>query len=89
MGRGLSGGKGTNLFGSQVGRIKRAALAADGSAGSEDSMSAQAKTSYSSTLALILLGIVAMYVGARWLPVLIPAAIAIWYGVPMIHVGRN
>ncbi|HUO15670.1 MAG TPA: hypothetical protein VMX38_11840 [Verrucomicrobiae bacterium] len=52
-------------------------------------MSAQAKTSYSSTLALILLGVLAMYVGARWLPVLIPAAIAIWYGVPMIRIGRN
>ncbi len=37
------------------------------------------KKSYSSTLALMLLGTLALCGGARWLPVLIPAAILICY----------
>lgn len=52
-------------------------------------MSAQAKKSYSSTLALVLLGVLAMYAGVAWLVVLVPAAVAIWYSVPRMRIGRN
>ena len=42
-------------------------------------MSADAKKEYGSTMVLIILGVLALYGGARWLLVLIPAAILIWY----------
>ncbi len=48
-------------------------------------MSAHAKRSYGSTLALLTLGVLALYAGPRWLAVLIPAAGLAWYaasGVP-------
>jgi len=42
-------------------------------------MSAESKKGFGSTLALIFLGVLALYVGAHWLLVLIPAAFLIWY----------
>ena len=42
------------------------------------------------TLILILLGIAALYGGSRWLTILIPAAILVWYGAgPALRGGRN
>jgi hypothetical protein len=42
-------------------------------------MSADAKRKYGSTMVLIILGIFALYGGAGWLLVLVPAAVVIWY----------
>lgn len=42
-------------------------------------MSVEAKKSYGSTLMLLVLGVVALYGGANWLVVLIPAAMLVWY----------
>jgi hypothetical protein len=42
-------------------------------------MSAEAKRGYSSTLALLTLAVLAFYAGTRWLVVLIPVALLIWY----------
>jgi hypothetical protein len=41
-------------------------------------MSADAKRKYGSTMALIVLGILALYGGVTWLLLLIPAAVLIW-----------
>lgn len=43
-----------------------------------------------STMALILLGVIAFTAGAKWLTLLIPAALLIWYGAgPVLKSGRN
>lgn len=42
-------------------------------------MSAEIKKGYGSTLALIVLGVLAFYGGSRWLVILIPAAFLAWY----------
>lgn len=53
-------------------------------------MSANSKTSLSSTVFLIVLGIAALYGGAKTLAVLIPAALLVWFGVgPILRSGRN
>jgi hypothetical protein len=53
-------------------------------------MSAAAKTGYGSTLALLFFGVLALYLGARWLVLLIPAAVLIWYSAgPILRSGRN
>ncbi|HUA14301.1 MAG TPA: hypothetical protein VMG31_03320 [Verrucomicrobiae bacterium] len=56
-------------------------------------MSAEMKTSYGSTAVLLLLGVLALYAGAAWLPVLIPAAVLVWYGGSRLRAlqgsGRN
>ena len=53
-------------------------------------MSADSKKSMGWTVVLILLGVVALFAGARWLTLLIPAAMLIWYGAgPMLGGGRN
>ena len=53
-------------------------------------MSREKKKSYASTVALILCGILTLLLGARWLVVLIPAAMLIWYGAgPALRSGRN
>jgi hypothetical protein len=53
-------------------------------------MSTEAKRGYGSTLALLLCGVLAFCLGARWLVLLIPAAMLIWYGAgPMLRSGRN
>jgi hypothetical protein len=42
-------------------------------------MSAEAKKGYGSTMLLLILGVLALYGGARWLLVLIPTAVVVWY----------
>ena len=43
-----------------------------------------------STILLILLGVAALFGGAKWLALLIPAAIVVWYGTrPMLRSGRR
>jgi hypothetical protein len=56
----------------------------------EIKMSKDAKTSYGSMLALVVFGVLALYLGWRWLPLLIPAAALVWYGAaPILGSGRN
>lgn len=53
-------------------------------------MSANSKKSMGWTIVLILFGVVTLVEGARWLVLLIPAAMLIWYGAgPMLRSGRN
>jgi hypothetical protein len=53
-------------------------------------MSANSKKSITSTTVLILLGLVALFAGAKWLGLLIPAAILVWYAAgPALRSGRN
>ena len=56
----------------------------------EHVMSAIAKKSMSATVALILFGMLALFAGEKWLVVLIPAAVLVWYGAaPKLRSGRN
>ncbi|MGA7694435.1 MAG: hypothetical protein WCA76_05365 [Candidatus Sulfotelmatobacter sp.] len=41
-------------------------------------MSADARKGYGSTLILMILGVLALYGGARWVGFLVPAAIIVW-----------
>ena len=42
------------------------------------------------TLVLVVLGLVSLYGGEKWLVVLIPLAMLVWYGtVPTLKSGRN
>lgn len=53
-------------------------------------MSADRKKSMGWTMVLILLGVAALVGGAKWLVVLIPAAMLVWFGAtPMPRSGRN
>jgi hypothetical protein len=53
-------------------------------------MSRNSKKSMGWTIVLILLGIIALFGGVKWLIVLIPAAMLIWHGAaPMLGSGRN
>ena len=53
-------------------------------------MSANSKKSIGSTVVLILLGMAALYGGSKWLGVLVPVALLVWYTArPMIRTGRN
>jgi hypothetical protein len=53
-------------------------------------MSADYKKSTSATAILVILGVAALFGGARWLTVLIPVAILVWYGAGSIRrTGRN
>jgi hypothetical protein len=53
-------------------------------------MSANSKKSVGSTVVLILLGMAALYGGSKWLSLLIPAALLVWYTArPLIRTGRN
>jgi hypothetical protein len=53
-------------------------------------MSVNSKKSMGWTAVLILLGLVALFGGEKWLVVLIPAAIFVWYGAgPIIRGSRN
>ncbi len=41
-------------------------------------------------LALVLLGVAALYAGTNWLVLLIPAAALVWYGAkPPLGSGQN
>lgn len=42
-------------------------------------MSADARKEYGSTLAFIILGVLALYGDTRWLLALIPVAVLVWY----------
>jgi hypothetical protein len=42
-------------------------------------MSAEAKRSYGSTLALLTFAVLAFFAGPRWLVVFVPAAVLVWY----------
>jgi hypothetical protein len=53
-------------------------------------MSANSKKSMGWTVVLILLGMAALFGGSRWLSLLIPAALLVWYAArPMIRTGRD
>lgn len=53
-------------------------------------MSINAKKSMGWTVVLILLGMAALYAGTKWLSLLIPAAIFVWYTAkPGLGTGRN
>jgi hypothetical protein len=53
-------------------------------------MSANSKQSMTWTIVLILLGMAALYGGSRWLTILIPAALLVWFTVnPRLRTGRN
>jgi hypothetical protein len=56
----------------------------------EINVSKDAKKGYGSMLALVVFGVLALYLGWRWLPLLIPAAALVWYGAaPILGSGRN
>jgi hypothetical protein len=53
-------------------------------------MSVNSKKSIGWTVLLVILGMAALYGGSKWLGLLIPAALLIWYAAkPMIGAGRN
>lgn len=53
-------------------------------------MSADAKRNYGLSLLLLGLGVLALYGGAHWLVLLIPAAALVWFAaVPKLRRGRN
>jgi hypothetical protein len=53
-------------------------------------MSADLRKSTSATAIFVMLGIAALFGGAQWLTVLIPAAILVWYGAGSTRrTGRN
>jgi hypothetical protein len=53
-------------------------------------MSAESKKSTGGTVILIVFGLAAIFGGARWLALLIPAAILVWYGAgSALRTGRN
>ncbi|MGC1644419.1 MAG: hypothetical protein WA741_01205 [Candidatus Sulfotelmatobacter sp.] len=53
-------------------------------------MSVDAKKSMGWTVVLILMGMAALYGGSKWLALLIPAALLVWYRVkPRLRTGRN
>jgi hypothetical protein len=53
-------------------------------------MSANSKKSLGSTILLIFLGVAALIGGAKWLVLLVPAALLVWYGSgPVLRGGRN
>ena len=37
------------------------------------------------TFVLIVLGVAAIYAGEKWLVLLIPAAVLVWYGAKPVH----
>jgi len=55
-----------------------------------DTMSAEAKKHYGSSLALLALGMLALYGGPQLLLLLIPAAVLVWYAAnPKLRSSRN
>jgi hypothetical protein len=53
-------------------------------------MSADSKKSMGWTVVLLLLGMAALYGGSKWLSLLIPAALLVWYTArPWLRTGRN
>jgi len=59
-------------------------------ASQEETMSANSKKSMGWTVVLILLGMAALYGGSKWLSLLIPAAMLVWFmAKPRLTTGRN
>ena len=53
-------------------------------------MSANSKKSLATTILLIILGLATLFAGAKWLMVLIPAALLVWYTAKLrLRTGRN
>ncbi len=54
-------------------------------------MSADVRKGYGSTLLMVFLGVLALYGGASWLPLLVPAAALVWYAAsrPAVRRSRN
>lgn len=53
-------------------------------------MTARSKNSILRATLLVLLGVLAIYVGARWLILIIPAATLLWYqDLNILRTGRN
>ena len=53
-------------------------------------MSAESKKSVGWTIVLMILGVASLYAGGKWLLVLVPAAVLVWYGArPGLRSGRN
>jgi hypothetical protein len=53
-------------------------------------MSAHSKKSMTSTFVLIVLGMAALYGGSKWLTIVIPAALLVWFTArPRLRTGRN
>ncbi len=53
-------------------------------------MSMDAKKSIGWSAILIAMGMAALYGGAKWLTLLIPAALLVWYAAkPTLRTGRN
>lgn len=53
-------------------------------------MSANSKKSMGWTIILIILGMAALYSGTKWLSLLIPAALFVWFTAkPTFRTGRN
>jgi hypothetical protein len=53
-------------------------------------MSANSKQSVAWTIVLVLLGMAALYGGSRWLTILIPAALLVWFTAKArLRTGRN
>jgi 4-amino-4-deoxy-L-arabinose transferase-like glycosyltransferase len=52
-------------------------------------MSAEMKKGYTSTLILIGLGVLVLYLGPEWLMLVIPAAILAWYSARAGTFRRN
>jgi hypothetical protein len=56
----------------------------------QKAMSMNSKKSIGGTSILIVLGLVALFVGVKWLVVLVPVAMMVWYGLdPALRSGRN
>jgi len=53
-------------------------------------MSTNSKKSMGWAVVLILLGMAALYGGEKWLSLLVPAALLVWYTAkPRLRTGRN
>jgi len=53
-------------------------------------MSANSKKSMGWAIVLIILGMAALYGGSKWLGLLIPAALLVWFTAkPTLRTGRN
>jgi hypothetical protein len=51
-------------------------------------MSAERKKGYGSTIVMMILGLLALYGGAQWLVLLVPAAVLVWYAATRQALGR-
>jgi hypothetical protein len=52
-------------------------------------MSADSKKSMGWTAILVVLGVAALYASAKWLAILVPAAVLVWYGAGSLLRARN